>query len=167
MDSPKHCQAGVLECGSEARGICLGIIQGSLRGWGWGAVPRNLPSPVPCPPPTLFTQASACFSCHAHSCNSSCPSGFHGNNCSVLCECPEGPCHPVSGACQLGKVERRVQRTVTRERLALYMDSRGLSLDREAEPTSETFPMPEICVDQATLGPPEDVTESLPPEKPG
>lgn len=36
------------------------------------------------------------------SCNSSCPSGFHGNNCSVLCECPEGPCHPVSGACQLG-----------------------------------------------------------------
>ncbi|XP_036925945.1 scavenger receptor class F member 1 [Sturnira hondurensis] len=36
------------------------------------------------------------------SCNASCPSGFHGSNCSVPCECPEGPCHPVSGACQLG-----------------------------------------------------------------
>ncbi|KAB1266255.1 Scavenger receptor class F member 1 [Camelus dromedarius] len=36
------------------------------------------------------------------SCNTSCPSGFHGNNCSVPCECPEGTCHPVSGACQLG-----------------------------------------------------------------
>ncbi|XP_016066642.1 PREDICTED: scavenger receptor class F member 1 [Miniopterus natalensis] len=36
------------------------------------------------------------------SCNTSCPSGFHGSNCSVPCECPEGPCHPVSGACQLG-----------------------------------------------------------------
>ncbi|XP_070249556.1 scavenger receptor class F member 1 isoform X2 [Myotis yumanensis] len=36
------------------------------------------------------------------SCNVSCPSGFHGNNCSAPCECPEGPCHPVSGACQLG-----------------------------------------------------------------
>lgn len=36
------------------------------------------------------------------SCNTSCPSGFHGNNCSVPCECPEGSCHPVSGACQLG-----------------------------------------------------------------
>lgn len=36
------------------------------------------------------------------SCNTSCPSGFHGNNCSVPCECPEGNCDPVSGACQLG-----------------------------------------------------------------
>lgn len=36
------------------------------------------------------------------SCNTSCPSGFHGNNCSVPCECPEGSCDPVSGACQLG-----------------------------------------------------------------
>lgn len=36
------------------------------------------------------------------SCNTSCPSGFHGHNCSVPCECPEGSCHPVSGACQLG-----------------------------------------------------------------
>ncbi|XP_045382106.1 scavenger receptor class F member 1 [Lemur catta] len=36
------------------------------------------------------------------SCNISCPSGFYGDNCSVPCECPEGSCHPVSGACQLG-----------------------------------------------------------------
>ncbi|XP_058139074.1 scavenger receptor class F member 1 isoform X2 [Dasypus novemcinctus] len=36
------------------------------------------------------------------SCNTSCPSGFHGVNCSFPCQCPEGPCHPVSGACQLG-----------------------------------------------------------------
>ncbi|XP_040856338.1 scavenger receptor class F member 1 isoform X1 [Ochotona curzoniae] len=36
------------------------------------------------------------------SCNESCPSGFHGHNCSLPCECPEGPCHPVSGACQPG-----------------------------------------------------------------
>ncbi|XP_029402429.1 scavenger receptor class F member 1 isoform X2 [Mus pahari] len=37
------------------------------------------------------------------SCNSSCPSGFHGSNCSIPCQCPEGLCHPVSGACQLGR----------------------------------------------------------------
>ncbi|KAM6163420.1 scavenger receptor class F member 1 [Rhynchocyon petersi] len=36
-----------------------------------------------------------------HSCNTSCPFGFHGANCSLPCQCPEGPCHPVSGACQL------------------------------------------------------------------
>lgn len=82
-----------------------------------------------------------------HSCNVSCPSGFHGNNCSAPCECPEGPCHPVSGACQLGKVERRVQGTVTQERLALSMGSRSASFAGESEPTSETFLMPEICMD--------------------
>ncbi|XP_048222033.1 scavenger receptor class F member 1 [Perognathus longimembris pacificus] len=37
------------------------------------------------------------------SCNSSCPSGFHGSNCSLSCQCSEGLCHPVSGACQLGR----------------------------------------------------------------
>ncbi|XP_004707361.1 scavenger receptor class F member 1 [Echinops telfairi] len=36
------------------------------------------------------------------SCNTSCPFGFYGDNCSVPCQCPEGPCHPVSGACQHG-----------------------------------------------------------------
>ncbi|XP_030892723.1 scavenger receptor class F member 1 [Leptonychotes weddellii] len=44
--------------------------------------------------------------CHAGywgpSCNTSCPPGFHGSNCSDPCECPEGPCTPISGACQLG-----------------------------------------------------------------
>lgn len=65
------------------------------------------PSPLPTFVPSY--QPSACLSLSPHSCNTSCPSGFHGSNCSVPCECPEGPCHPVSGACQLGKVGRRVQ----------------------------------------------------------
>ncbi|XP_037665502.1 scavenger receptor class F member 1 isoform X1 [Choloepus didactylus] len=42
------------------------------------------------------------------SCNTSCPLGFHGVNCSVPCQCPEGACHPVSGACQLGLGRRDV-----------------------------------------------------------
>lgn len=99
------------------------------------------------------------------SCNTSCPSGFHGNNCSVPCECPEGNCHPVSGACQLGKVERRAQGEVTGERVALYMGSGASLLAREAGPSSETFSLLEICM--GALGPPEDVTEPLSPGKPG
>lgn len=66
---------------------------------------QNPACPSPCPPLPLLTQPSDRLSLSPHSCNASCPSGFHGNNCSVPCECPEGPCHPVSGACQLGKVE--------------------------------------------------------------
>ncbi|XP_058019860.1 scavenger receptor class F member 1 isoform X1 [Ahaetulla prasina] len=33
------------------------------------------------------------------SCNQSCPEAFHGPNCSVVCPCAGGPCHPVSGDC--------------------------------------------------------------------
>lgn len=55
-------------------------------------------------------------------------------------------------------------KAVTRERLALYMSSRSLSLASEVKPTSETFLMPEICMD--ALGPPEGVAESLLSEKP-
>ncbi|XP_027717819.1 scavenger receptor class F member 1 isoform X2 [Vombatus ursinus] len=36
------------------------------------------------------------------SCNASCPLGFYGVNCSSPCPCPEGPCHPASGTCELG-----------------------------------------------------------------
>uniref|UniRef100_F6R3Y1 Scavenger receptor class F member 1 n=1 Tax=Monodelphis domestica TaxID=13616 RepID=F6R3Y1_MONDO len=36
------------------------------------------------------------------SCNISCPFGFYGANCSSPCPCPEGPCHPASGTCELG-----------------------------------------------------------------
>ncbi|XP_043855577.1 scavenger receptor class F member 1 isoform X2 [Dromiciops gliroides] len=36
------------------------------------------------------------------SCNVSCPLGFYGVNCSSPCPCPEGPCHPDSGTCELG-----------------------------------------------------------------
>ncbi|XP_044531537.1 scavenger receptor class F member 1 [Gracilinanus agilis] len=36
------------------------------------------------------------------SCNISCPFGFYGANCSSPCPCPEGPCHPASGICELG-----------------------------------------------------------------
>ncbi|XP_043855578.1 scavenger receptor class F member 1 isoform X3 [Dromiciops gliroides] len=35
------------------------------------------------------------------SCNVSCPLGFYGVNCSSPCPCPEGPCHPDSGTCEL------------------------------------------------------------------
>lgn len=55
-----------------------------------------LPTSMPSQPASRLSPLSP------QSCNTSCPSGFHGNNCSVPCECPEGNCDPVSGACQLG-----------------------------------------------------------------
>lgn len=122
-------------------------------------LPCALPTSMPCHPAFSLSLLSP------QSCNTSCPSGFHGNNCSVPCECPEGNCHPVSGACQLGKVERRVQGEVTGERVALYVSSGASLLAREAGPSSETFSLLEICM--GALGPPEDVTEPLSPGKPG
>lgn len=84
---------------------------------GWGAVPGNPLSPAH---PIPSHAACSLFLLSPLSCNTSCPSGFHGNNCSIPCECPEGSCHPVSGVCHLGKVERRVRGAVTRGRRALY-----------------------------------------------
>ncbi|XP_013007681.1 scavenger receptor class F member 1 isoform X2 [Cavia porcellus] len=37
------------------------------------------------------------------SCNSSCLSGSYGNNCSLPCQCSDGLCDPVSGACLWGR----------------------------------------------------------------
>lgn len=64
---------------------------------GPGTIPRNLLLP------SRLGYLQPAFPITYPSCNSSCPSGFHGNNCSIPCQCPEGLCHPVSGACQLGK----------------------------------------------------------------
>ncbi|XP_010640460.1 scavenger receptor class F member 1 isoform X2 [Fukomys damarensis] len=35
------------------------------------------------------------------SCNSSCLPGFYGSNCSLPCQCSDGFCNPISGACPL------------------------------------------------------------------
>lgn len=95
---------GVLRVWLRGQRGLLGHHPGKSEWLGWGVVPRNLPSSVPCLLLSPVTQASAFLPLSPHSCNISCPSGFHGNNCSVPCECPEGHCNPVSGACQLGKM---------------------------------------------------------------
>ncbi|EHB07116.1 Endothelial cells scavenger receptor [Heterocephalus glaber] len=42
------------------------------------------------------------------SCNSSCLPGFYGNNCSLPCQCSDGLCSPVSGACHWGHLSKEV-----------------------------------------------------------
>lgn len=166
-----------LEDGLRGQGVLANTARGArmwLRGQrglrgphpGTSALPRHLRCPdisLPLRPTQLHALSPSLLpvSFSPQSCNISCPSGFHGNNCSLPCECPEGTCHPVSGACQLGKVERRVEPAVTRERWALYMGSRASSLAREAVPTAEMFSLPEICV--GASGAPEDVAEPLSP----
>ena len=76
-----------------------------------------LPTSMPSQPASHLSPLSP------QSCNTSCPSGFHGNNCSVPCECPEGNCDPVSGACQLGKLEQRVQGEVAGGRVAFFFSA--------------------------------------------
>lgn len=145
---------------AQAGGVYLGFIQGSLSGRGGEqAVPRNLPFPVPCPPPSLLTQPPACLSL------SPTAATFHAH----LASMETTALFPVNAqkdpaTLSLGFASWVRWKAVTRERLALYMSSRSLSLASKAEPTSETFPMPEVCMD--ALGPPEGVTEPLPPEKP-
>ncbi|XP_077167280.1 scavenger receptor class F member 1 isoform X2 [Paroedura picta] len=65
---------------------------------------------LPCPP-GLFGKGCllVCPSCFNGTCdpatgvcNQTCREGFHGPNCSSVCRCPRGPCHPSSGACQWG-----------------------------------------------------------------
>ena len=98
-----------------------------------------VPTSMPSQPPSHLSLLSP------QSCNTSCPSGFHGNNCSVPCECPEGNCDPVSGACQLGKLKQRVQGEVAGGRMAFFFflavlrdmwDLSSLTRDRTRAPYS-------------------------------
>ena len=137
---------GCLECGSEVRGVWLGMLQGKSVWQRVGSSAQK--STFPCPPPCLLSQPPAYLPCPPKSCNTSCPSGFHGNNCSVPCECPEGSCDPVSGACQLGQLEQKVQGEVAGGRVAFFFflavlrdmwDLSSLTRDRNPAPCSGSW----------------------------